>query len=720
MSSPNGTRGTPAVCRASHFSEQRAISITMPDILQTFAFGTSKHDVRIIEEDGTPLLLASDVAKVLGLTNIRKSIEGFGEKQRGLESPDVIAEGDARHARSSAFAEVGRAARPQCAARPTFQLSSVADAVTATRPYLAESLRRIEIGERSVLEGVETAHWDARPTADVPRVPFGAGLRRIEIGERSVLEGVESAHLSSAAEAVTATLLNLAGRTDACSVPGSVHRFVSAMPEKWDARHTAGVPCVHPAGRTDACSVPESGHKFLSAMPEKWDARHTADVPRVPFGAGLRRIEIGERSVLEGVETAHWDARPTADVPRVPFGAGLRRIEIGERSVLEGVESAHLSSAAEAVTATLLNLAGRTDACSVPGSVHRFVSAMPEKWDARHTAGVPCVHPAGRTDACSVPESGHKFLSAMPEKWDARHTADVPRVPFGAGLRRIEIGERSVLEGIESAHVKLSSAADAVTATLLNLAGRTDACSVPGSVHRFVSAMPEKWDARHTAGVPCVHPAGRTDACSVPESGHKFLSAMPEKWDARHTADVPRVPFGAGLRRIEIGERSVLEGVETAHWDARPTADVPRVPFGAGLRRIEIGERSVLEGVESAHLSSAAEALTATLLNLAGRTDACSVPEAGHRFVSTLPEKWDARHTADVPRVHLAGRTDACSVPGSGHKFVSAMPGKWDARHTADVPRVPFGAGLRRIEIGERSVLEGIGSAHVKASAALS
>lgn len=53
------------------------------DLLQTFVFNASKHEVRIIRnDDDEPLFHAPDVGKVLEMKNIRKSIEDFDEDER--------------------------------------------------------------------------------------------------------------------------------------------------------------------------------------------------------------------------------------------------------------------------------------------------------------------------------------------------------------------------------------------------------------------------------------------------------------------------------------------------------------------------------------------------------------------------------------------------------------------------------------------------------------
>ena len=53
------------------------------DLLQTFIFNDSKHDVRVVRNnDDEPMFCASDVGKVLGLKKIRNSIEDFDKDEK--------------------------------------------------------------------------------------------------------------------------------------------------------------------------------------------------------------------------------------------------------------------------------------------------------------------------------------------------------------------------------------------------------------------------------------------------------------------------------------------------------------------------------------------------------------------------------------------------------------------------------------------------------------
>ena len=57
------------------------------DLLQTFIFNDSKHNVRVVRNnDDEPMFCASDVGKVLQLKNIRASIEDFDEDERVVNS----------------------------------------------------------------------------------------------------------------------------------------------------------------------------------------------------------------------------------------------------------------------------------------------------------------------------------------------------------------------------------------------------------------------------------------------------------------------------------------------------------------------------------------------------------------------------------------------------------------------------------------------------------
>ena len=55
------------------------------DLLQTFIFNDSKHNVRVVRNnDDEPMFCASDVGKVLGIKYIRSSIEDFDEDEKGV------------------------------------------------------------------------------------------------------------------------------------------------------------------------------------------------------------------------------------------------------------------------------------------------------------------------------------------------------------------------------------------------------------------------------------------------------------------------------------------------------------------------------------------------------------------------------------------------------------------------------------------------------------
>ena len=57
------------------------------DLLQTFIFNDSKHDVRVVlNNDDEPMFCASDVGKVLGLKNIHTTIVDFDEDESYIRS----------------------------------------------------------------------------------------------------------------------------------------------------------------------------------------------------------------------------------------------------------------------------------------------------------------------------------------------------------------------------------------------------------------------------------------------------------------------------------------------------------------------------------------------------------------------------------------------------------------------------------------------------------
>ena len=57
------------------------------DLLQTFIFNDSKHDVRVVRnDDDEPMFCAPDVGKVLQLKNIRTSIADFDEDESSVHS----------------------------------------------------------------------------------------------------------------------------------------------------------------------------------------------------------------------------------------------------------------------------------------------------------------------------------------------------------------------------------------------------------------------------------------------------------------------------------------------------------------------------------------------------------------------------------------------------------------------------------------------------------
>ncbi|KAG5191339.1 hypothetical protein JKP88DRAFT_174796 [Tribonema minus] len=60
------------------------------DVLKTFAFGDARYDVHVVMRDGKPTFKASDVGKVLKLTNFRMSMEGFNEKERVVSSTSTL------------------------------------------------------------------------------------------------------------------------------------------------------------------------------------------------------------------------------------------------------------------------------------------------------------------------------------------------------------------------------------------------------------------------------------------------------------------------------------------------------------------------------------------------------------------------------------------------------------------------------------------------------
>jgi prophage antirepressor-like protein len=57
----------------------------MAAILKTFVFGDSSHEVQILKENGQILFRASDVGRVLGLSQVTSSIRNFNEEEKVLQ-----------------------------------------------------------------------------------------------------------------------------------------------------------------------------------------------------------------------------------------------------------------------------------------------------------------------------------------------------------------------------------------------------------------------------------------------------------------------------------------------------------------------------------------------------------------------------------------------------------------------------------------------------------
>ena len=60
------------------------------DLLQTFIFNDSKHEVRVVKKDGKSIFIASDIGKVLGLKNISQATLKFDEDEKGIILNDTL------------------------------------------------------------------------------------------------------------------------------------------------------------------------------------------------------------------------------------------------------------------------------------------------------------------------------------------------------------------------------------------------------------------------------------------------------------------------------------------------------------------------------------------------------------------------------------------------------------------------------------------------------
>ena len=60
------------------------------DLLKTFIFNDSKHDVRVVKKDGKSIFIASDIGKVLGLRNISQATSKFDEDEKGIILNDTL------------------------------------------------------------------------------------------------------------------------------------------------------------------------------------------------------------------------------------------------------------------------------------------------------------------------------------------------------------------------------------------------------------------------------------------------------------------------------------------------------------------------------------------------------------------------------------------------------------------------------------------------------
>ena len=60
------------------------------DLLKTFIFNDSKHNVRVVKKDGKSIFIASDIGKVLGLKNISQATLKFDEDEKGIILNDTL------------------------------------------------------------------------------------------------------------------------------------------------------------------------------------------------------------------------------------------------------------------------------------------------------------------------------------------------------------------------------------------------------------------------------------------------------------------------------------------------------------------------------------------------------------------------------------------------------------------------------------------------------
>lgn len=135
----------------------RLFTLYKMEILKTFILDESKHEVQILHKDDSILFRAMDIGRVLGLGNVRSSIQDFDEDEKVVQFTDSLGGPQLTTflTREGVYRLVMRSNKP--IARP-FQkwIAHVIKSIEETGRYVLKE----HVEEIAALRKVQTEHVD--------------------------------------------------------------------------------------------------------------------------------------------------------------------------------------------------------------------------------------------------------------------------------------------------------------------------------------------------------------------------------------------------------------------------------------------------------------------------------------------------------------------------------------------------------------------------------